>query len=62
MTLKSVKSAAATAGKGLLTGSAAIYAAINDGPIHTRISEIDAEIAKLQEEKTRLQSQLIVTD
>jgi uncharacterized small protein (DUF1192 family) len=53
------KTAMSNVGNGLLTGALAVTVAMNNGPLETRIAEIDEEIAKLQEEKTRLEDQLI---
>lgn len=41
-------------------GHGALFVAnvINDGPIITRIDEIDAQIAELQKERTELESKL----
>jgi len=36
-----------------------VAASINNGPIHTRMREIDLEIAQLQEERARLEKQII---
>ena len=49
------KTAAKSVGKGLLSGLVFVADAKNS----VRISEIDAEIAKLQEEKSILQNRLI---
>jgi hypothetical protein len=42
-------------GSGLLTATTVLH----DAPIQSRIYELDLEIKKLQEEKSRLQDQLI---
>ena len=49
------KSAMSSVGNGLLTATTVIH----NAPIQTRINELDEEIAKLQEEKTKLEDQLI---
>jgi hypothetical protein len=49
------KKVMSTTGKGIL----AVGAAVNNAPIHQRIDEIDAEIARLQEEKANLEDKLI---
>lgn len=50
-----IKSALSTVGNGLLTATTVLH----NAPIQTRINELDEEIAKLQEEKTKLEGQLI---
>jgi uncharacterized small protein (DUF1192 family) len=50
-----IKSAMSSFGNGLLTATTVLH----NAPIHTRIAELDMEIEKLQEEKTKLEDQLI---
>ena len=50
-----IKKMLSTFGEGLIVVSQATH----DAPIRTRIAELDAEIAKLQEERTKLENQLI---
>lgn len=49
------KNAATATGRGLLIAAEAM----NDVPLRTRISEIDEEIERLQEEKSNLEAKLI---
>jgi hypothetical protein len=49
------KSAAKSFGSGLLTTATVLH----NSPINTRIAEIDEQMEKLQEEKTRLEADLI---
>ena len=50
-----IKSVASSIGSGLLTG----IAIVADSQNNVRIAEIDAEIAKLQQERATLEARLI---
>lgn len=50
-----IKKSLSTIGTGLFVATAAIH----NGPIRTRLYEIDAEMEKLQEEKEQLEARLI---
>lgn len=49
------KSAMSSVGNGLLVTATVLH----NSPVQTRISEINEEMQKLQDEKTRLEDQLI---
>ena len=50
-----LKKALSSTGKGLMIATAAI----NNGPIRTRLYEIEDEIEKLEEEKAKLEAKLL---
>jgi|1186.fasta_scaffold349230_3 hypothetical protein len=49
------KSALSATGRGLLTATTVLA----NAPVHARMTEIDAEIQKLQDERAQLESRLI---
>jgi peptidoglycan hydrolase CwlO-like protein len=55
----SFKTVASSVGNGILDATGSILTSMHNDPRNTRIAEIDAEIVKLQAEKTKLQSELI---